>query len=294
MNIVGRLKNSEEIKTLVDLGLDVFLLDLKGVTTKGIYSLNIDELKEVTDKIKIHQKKIYLLINKIIHEKDIELVETIFNDIENLKIDGIVINDLSVYVIAKKHQLENRIIYQPGTMNTNSYDAYFFKDKIKGITLSKELTLEEIKTILMKNYDIEYSFIGHGYLDMFYSKRKLLTNYFIHKNITKENIKNNHNFILEEKTRKETQYPIIEDDYGTHIFRSKKLESFNEIKNLKNQISDFFIERLLIDDDEYYDSIKLYKNILSYDEFLLKYGDEYNKGFYYLPTEKVKGDRNED
>lgn len=292
MNIVARLKTKDEIKTLVDLGVNVFLLDVNNLTTKSIYPLSINELIEVTKKINNFNKHVYLLLNKIIHEDDINKVEALFSKLQDEKIQGIVIYDLTVYAIAKKFNLENKIIYQPGTMNTNSYDAYYFNNKIKGITLSKEITFSEITRIVnSNNYNLEYSIIGHGYLDMFYSKRKLITNYYKHKNIKPNNIKNNHTFVLNEKTRKEAFYPIIEDDFGTHIFRNKKLESFKEFTKIS--VNDLFIERLFIDDQEYYDAIKAYKNVAYQREFLSKY-DNFDKGFYYLPTEKVKGGRDED
>ncbi|MFW5794111.1 MAG: peptidase U32 family protein [Bacillota bacterium] len=293
MNIVGRLKTKAEIKTLIDIGLNVFLLDIMDLTTKAIFPLNLFDLDFVIKAIKKQNKKVYLLINKMIHENDIKMLEKLFKKKLISEIDGIVINDLSVYVIAKEFDLEAKIIYQPGTMNTNSYDAYYFENKIKGITLSKEITYSEINLILNTNYNLEFSILAHGYLDMFYSKRKLITNYYKYKNIPINNIKNNHSFVLNEKTRKEALYPIIEDIHGTHIFRSKKLESFKEIKQLKTKLSDIFIERLFIDNQEYYDTIKAYLNEDFQNEFLNKYYD-FDKGFYYLPTEKVKGDRNED
>ena len=128
---------------------------------------------------------------------------------------------------------------------------------------------------------------------MFYSKRKLISNYFIYKNKLKENIADNDKFRIKEEMRPDSFYPIYEDKSGTHIFRDKALSSFEEIEVLKTGLDDFFIERIFMDDEEYYDSIKAYQDRSFVNEFLSKYEGHYNKGFYYQYTEKLKGDLNE-
>ncbi|MFP4477861.1 MAG: peptidase U32 family protein [Candidatus Izemoplasmatales bacterium] len=294
MNIVVRLKSKDEIENLVNLGIDVFMLDTKEFTAKSIYPLDLNKFIEIFQVIKKYHKLVYVNINKMIHETDLSNLNNWMAFLKTIEIDGIVINDFTVFVVAKAHGLENKVIYQPGTMNTNTYDALFLEEKIKGISLSKEITLEEILTIVKSPAKIEYSLVGHGYLDMFFSKRKLITNYFIHKGRHFHKIKNNPHFVIEEKTRDGIYYPILEDEIGTHIFRDKKLESFKEVRELESYLTDFFIERLFIDDEEYYDTIKAYQDKDEHHKFINKYKGNFNSGFYYLPTEKTKGERHVD
>ena len=287
MRLVTRLKTITEIEKLHQLGVDVFCLDTE-FTAKRIAKFSINEIKKITET---HPENFYLLINKIIHEEDLDNLSFFLKTIQKYRISGIVIADLTVYVVAKKLHLEHLIIYQPGTMNTDVFsEEYFHKRNIKGITISRELTLEEIEHF--GNTDLELSLIGHGYLDMFYSKRKLVSNYLIHKNRTDLNLKNNYNLRLNEEIRESEYYPIFEDEYGTHIFRSNKLISKNEIEDLKPFIKDFFIERIFLTDDELIDSIKLYKDQITLFEFQLKHSN-YDSGFYYKRTEKVKGELDE-
>ncbi|MDY0139182.1 MAG: U32 family peptidase, partial [Candidatus Izemoplasmatales bacterium] len=263
MRIVAKLKTVEEIEKLIDLGVDVLSVDTP-LAVRGINKDLYDEL----DKIVKYNKPVYLFLNKIIHEDDIDLVRSILQYAKEKGVSGIVVGDITVMIIAREYEMQDRVIYQPGTMNTNSFDSdYFFMNSIKGITISKEITLEEIKKIL-ENKKTEFSLVGHGFLDMFYSKRKLLSNYFVYKNIVHENIVNNQGFRLKEEMRKESFYPILEDEFGTHIFRDKALESFSEIKELQDKLDDFFVERIFLDDEEYYESIKAYKNEEFIPEFL--------------------------
>jgi len=288
MKIVARLKKITEIEKLINLKVDCFLVD----TPLSVRALNKDLFNDL-DEIIGFGKDVYILMNKMIHEEDIPLVKQLLKTVKDKKISGIVVGDITMMILADEEGLKEKIIYQPGTMNTNSFDnEYFFMKQIKGITISKEITLEEIKKIFT-NKKCELSLVGHGYLDMFYSKRKLITNYFIYKNVVKEKIKNNDKFRIKEEMRPDSFYPILEDESGTHIFRDKALSSFDEIEVLRTGLDDFFIERIFMDDEEYYDSIRAYQDQSFVDEFLSKYEKHYNKGFYYQYTEKLKGELNE-
>ncbi len=293
MNLVARVKTFTELETFHQLGVDVFSLDTI-FTTKVIQVFNLDEIKRVMVYALEHQKRVYVLINRMIHQDDISNLVDFLSQLKPLQVSGIVINDLTVYVLAKKLGMEDLIIYQPGTMNTDSFSAIHLSNKqLKGITLSREITLEEIEEIARLKQSIELSIIGHGYLDMFYSKRKLITHYALHKNISGKEYINNVHMRLNEEIRPDDFYPILEDAFGTHMFRSHKLLSFHEMKRLHSILSDFFIERLFIEDAEYYDSIRLYKGHLPYSEFMKKY-QGFDSGFYYRRTEKRKGDLDED
>ena len=288
MKIVARLKKITEIEKLINLKVDCFLVD----TPLSVRALNKDLFNDL-DEIIGFEKDVYILMNKMIHEEDIPLVKQLLKTVKDKKISGIVVGDITMMILADEEGLKEKIIYQPGTMNTNSFDnEYFFMKQIKGITISKEITLEEIKKIFT-NKKCELSLVGHGYLDMFYSKRKLISNYFIYKNVVKEKIKNNDKFRIKEEMRPDSFYPILEDESGTHIFRDKALNSFDEIEVLRTGLDDFFIERIFMDDEEYYDSIRAYQDQSFVDEFLSKYEKHYNKGFYYQYTEKLKGELNE-
>ncbi len=290
LKIVVRLKSIEEIGRINLQQVDVFGVD-GDFSVKKIAYFTLNDIKNI--KQSVIKKEVFVYLNKMIHEADLEPLEAYLEELKKIGIDGIVINDLTVYVLAKKLGIENKIIYQPGTMNTDSFSAQYFSEKnILGITISREITLEEIMNIAHTQTKTGFSLIGHGYLDMFYSKRKLLKNYFLHKQIDKSDIMNNKGFRLNEEMRQDQYYPILEDEFGSHVFRSKKLISIDELKILEPILDYFFIERIFMSDEEYFDSLDLYNNIITKEHFLEKYPD-YDSGFYYQRTEKIKGDLDE-
>jgi U32 family peptidase len=293
MRIVARLKTIEEITKLSQLGVDVFLADTE-FSVKRLADFSFEDLRIISKKVHENGKMLYVLIDKMIHEPDIIELHNLMENLLEVKIDGIIVSDLTVYTVACHFALDRLVIYQPGTFNTNSFDLEYFNERrLKGITISKEITLEEIKNISQTNHDIEVSLIGHGYIDMFYSKRKLLKNYAIHKGLSAKQLRDNYNLTLEEEVRENQKYPILEDYAGTHIFRSKKLMSFDEFQDLEEILDDFIISRIFMDDEEFFDSIKAYKDVNVHKEFIDKYGKEYDSGYYYKYTEKLKGELDE-
>lgn len=292
MRIAVRLKTLDEIARFSQLGVDVFCLDTD-LAVRKISVFDQASIHGAIERIHAVGKQAYVYLNKMIHQSDLALLDQWLDTLSKTAVDGLVVADLTVFVKARDYGLDHCIIYQPGTMNTDTGSIDYFNDKpIKGLTISREITLDEIVRMANQPHQVELSLVGHGYLDMFYSRRKLLTQYFVHKHMEVPDLIDDHDFRLVEKLRPEDRFPIVEDAFGTHIFRSKKLLSYDELTVLKPLLDDFFIERLFLSDDEHLDAIRLYTGHIDKDTFCLSYGN-YDSGFYDQPTELYKGDADE-
>lgn len=288
MRIVATLKNQAEIAKLIQLGVDVFLLETSRFSRTAVFPLEYNEIQSLTEMIHQEGKQAYVILNTMIHESDLLELQDLLLLLKQIAIDGIVCYDFTVSAIASTFGLMNKIIYQPGTMNTHSLEVPFLASLgMKGITISREITINEIETIIRKNVGIEFSLVGHGYLDMFYSRRKLLTHFFDHSHLQ---LKADGVYHIQEDERPNDWFPIVEDRFGTHVFRAHKLASFAFLPQLQNGIADFFVARFLLTDEEYYDAISAYRS-QDGTQFQEKYADGYDTGFYLLKTEMKKGDR---
>lgn len=285
MKLVTTLYEEHEIKILLENGISVFLLNTDCLTTRASRVFSRDEIKHLVQIIHQSNKEVYINLNTMIHESDIVTAQSYFEFLHPLEVDGIVIFDWSYYPIAKQFGMEHKLIFQPNTLTTNLYDPWFYESKnIKGMTLAREITLDAISVILQNKKNIELSIVGHGYQPMFYSRRPLIKNYLIEKEIHHIDYLNETDFVLEESNRGHSKYPIYEDSFGTHIFRQNKLESIDEIQAYQTMISDFFIERFMMNNDEFYDSIRVYQDHQFSEEFRIRYKDQYDSGFYYKQT----------
>lgn len=221
--------------------------------------------------------KIYLNIERIIHESELDELEKFILKFKDVQ--GFYYSDMSVFMICKEHGLLHKLIYNPGTLVTSVQDAEFYLNLgIQRVCLSREITLEDI--LMFKHLKDKVEIIAHGKLNMFYSKRKLLTNYFtfIKQEVQKEGT-------LEEEIRDE-HYPVVEDETGTNIFHEKSVNSFKEYEVLK----DFTlrIDGYLLDNYDYV--VSLYDRIIDgenpesiYEEYISKY-DDISSGYYYKET----------
>jgi len=290
MRLVATLKNREEISKLARLGTDVFLLETDGLTRDRTAPFSPGEIIHLARMVHLRRKKVYVLLNTILHEDDLEKASLFLETLAKAKIDGFVCYDLTYFPLLQALHLENKLIYQPGTYNTNPYDLSIYQSlNIKGITLARELTIAEIRDFFTTKQLLEISFSGHGYQEMFHSGRRLLTAYFAHKGIKMPSDAAKTDFSLREKQRQTEFYPLSEDRFGTQIYRSGKLQSFAYLEEFDLHLADFFLERRLLSDQEYYAAISAYSK--KRPELLFKqYPNGYDEGFFQTPTERIKGD----
>lgn len=292
MKLAATLSSIEMIEQYIQAGTDIFIVGNERFANRLHQSFTNEELHQIIQKVHASNKEVYLNMNLIMHESDIEKVNSFLSEF-GPRSDGIIFGDLGVFMMARKKQLEAKLIYHPETLNTNYYDTTFWHKKgIKGITISKEITLDDI-TYIGSNKELEVSIIGHGHLNMFHSRRPLIENYFEYTNQPSEEYINNRNLHLVEEIRNE-DYPVFQDSKGTHIFREKAIESFKEILSIKDIVDVFIIDGIFKQNQYMVDTIKHYKYILENQdiEYAVKTSNSYiethDSGFLFKKTKYDK------
>ena len=282
------LSNINNLTKLKQNNIDGIILGQQVFSNRFNTYYNDIELNNIIIQCNKLNLEIYLNINDIIFEEDINKLEQYIIDTNKLDITGIIYNDISIYYICKKHNILDKLIYNPDTLMSNTKDINYYLDKgIKSVMISKEITLEEIHNII-NNSNNKLSLIIHGRLNMSYSKRHFIKNYYEYLN-KEYNIDNKLNITLIEQTR-EHKMPILETNKGCSIYTDFTLESFNEIKGLEELgLGYAIIDDIFMDDNELFDTIKVYNNELSISEFYDKYKlKNYSTGYYYNKTNLVK------
>ncbi|MFA6800679.1 MAG: U32 family peptidase, partial [Acholeplasmataceae bacterium] len=187
-----------------------------------------------------------------------------------------------------------KLIYNPETLMTNYYDFNFLVPTgIFGVFIAKEITLDDIKMIADKK-QTKLFMVGHGHLNMFYSKRQLIKNYMDF--INQENYLHNKQTIkLIEEKRKDEPYPILEDLAGTHVFRSQVFDSIDYLDVLSPIVDYLVIDTIFKDDDYAIEILKMYKHQkgLSKEELMKKYDEIWDHGFFFKKTLYKQGVAND-
>lgn len=245
-------------------------------------------IKQINYYLNILENDIYLNFTRMFEDSDIIRFKKYIKNINLEKVKGIIIGDIGLFEVFKAIGYENKLIYYPDTLLTNYIDFSIYHDLgFYGAFTSKEITLDDIKTIYKKkpkNYNL--FFLGHGNYSMFYSKRKLLTNFNLNYN-TNFKLKNKKNLCVKEPSRDEL-YPILEDRVGTYLFRTSTTNSFSYLKEVK-KVVDYFLIDLVFKNDKYgLDILNLYnkkkveeKEIIN---FKNKYHETWDNGFLDIKT----------
>ena len=191
---------------------------------------------------------LFISINKIFHEDELTDLKDYLKYLKTKKIKGIFFSDFAVYNICDELGILDLLIYDPNTLVTNYKELVFFEGKIKGVVISPFISLDELKEF--KSEKLELYFLGNGRINLFYSKRKLITNYCKYHDLESDFIK--HNLVLREELRNDLYYPIIEDEYGTYVYSPfifSCLDLENELSNIDYLIIDYIYDNKFIKGD---------------------------------------------
>lgn len=248
------LKNIKKIK---EAGADAIIIGIEGFSIRQSLTISLRDLKEVVLQCHALNLKLYVNALRFFMEDELNLLETFLKACKEADVDGIYYSDEGVFYEAQKQGMESLLIYQPETLITNHMDiAFYLHLGIQSVSLAHECSLEEILQMTEQNKEVEI--LISGYFSILYSRRMLVTNYL---DAIKSNEKG-HKKVLDliESTRQD-RMPIVEDDYGTHIFSEAPIQSQKELPVLKEHgLYRFRIDSIFMDDDWTVNVLQAYQN----------------------------------
>ena len=140
-------------------------------------NFGLDEIKEACDFAHNLGKKVFLTLNIVFHNEDIEGVEEYIKQVVECGIDAFIISDPFIinHIVTNYPHVEAHLSTQNST--TNKDTVLFFKEQgVKRVVLAREVSLKEMKEIIDETKtDIEV--FVHGAMCTFYSGRCCLSNY---------------------------------------------------------------------------------------------------------------------
>lgn len=139
-------------------------------------NFNYDEIKEGVEFAHNLNKKVYVTVNIVLHNKELKFVVDYLKKLDELKVDAIIVSDPSIIMLAKKHT--NLCIHLSTQQSTLNYEAVeFYKNLgVSRIVLGREVSKDDINEIKEK-VDIELEMFIHGAMCASYSGRCALSNY---------------------------------------------------------------------------------------------------------------------
>ncbi len=286
MNLAVTYDHESTLKAQKEAGADIVIVGVERFSMRMKSPLSLEALEGVVKAAHACGMACWANLNAPIHEPDLDMLKTTLNEVLATDIDKVLFADLAVFNVAGK--ATNRLIYHPDTYATDLGDSLFFaREGIGGIVAGRELTIDAIET--MSEGPLPVVIVGHGHLPMFHSRRPLVEHYVEHTgDATPDTIKTKKTLTLVESTREEA-YPIVQDGFGTHVFRAKPTASFAVLERLKNVVDTLVVDGLWFSPDVVLDTLSDYRASLSGKAPRQSY-DHCDTGFYDKRTVTMKED----
>ena len=253
--ILAPCGNFEKMRFAVLYGADAVYLAGKsfGMRTASD-NFTDEELKEAIDFAHERGVKVYITVNVMPRQYELDAFAEYLSFLSQIKPDALIVADLGVMSLAKKHapDIDIHISTQANTVNSLSCRV-FHELGAKRVVLSRELSLDEIKRIRDDiPDDLELEAFVHGAMCVSHSGRCLLSNFFVGRDA-------NHGACAQpcrweyngeglsaeitEVKRPDIRLTALENERGTFIFSSKDMCMIEHIPELvKAGIDSFKIE----------------------------------------------------
>ena len=218
--------NVEKLKTAIHYGADAVFLGGKMFNLRaGSNNFSDEELEECVQYAHERGKRVYVTLNIIPHNEELEQLPNYVKFLEKIGVDAVIVADLGVFQIVKENT-NLAISVSPQASNTNWRSVKMWKDMgAKRVVLAREISLENIMEIRQKVPDIELEVFVHGAMCMSVSGRCLLSNYMTGRDANRGDCAQScrWKYSVVEETRPGEYMPVYEDERGTYIFSSKDL-----------------------------------------------------------------------
>lgn len=237
MELLAPAGNMEKMKMAFRYGADaVFLAGKKfGLRAYG-GNFDNDQLKYAVQYAHDRGKKIYITVNIIPREDELEGLDEYLKYLYEIGVDAVIVSDLGVFSVCREAAPNLPIHISTQASSANWRSVKMWKDLgAERIVLAREVSVAEMADI-RKKVDVELEVFGHGAMCISWSGRCLLSNFFTHgkrQSNRGECIQAcRFKYSVMEESRPGQYFPIEEDEHGTYIFNSKDLCLIEHIPEL--------------------------------------------------------------
>jgi U32 family peptidase len=261
MKLIIDLLHIEDIGRYSNNHVDSFFVSDGIIGIKQEVSFSRDELSMIRKLSKDQNINMIVDVNAIYHETELDQLKEYLEFLKLIEVDSILFSDMAVYMISRELEIEHLLIYGSETFVTNNFEINYWLNRVQSAIISNELSIEELIEIA-NSAQKPVIYLAYGYHSMFYSKRELLTNYYLYKGKEQKQTKNNRKFRIVEELREE-EYPIMQDERGTHIYTGKIFCMFREITQLKeSQLTRLHLSANFLPSEQYKQIIELYEKAI--------------------------------
>lgn len=271
MKIVAPAGNMERFYAAVKAGAQEIYMGLKGFgARRNAENFTLEEYKEAIDYAHKRGVKIFLTLNTIMMEKEMEFLYPNLKVLYEHGLDAVIVQDLGYF----KYMKENfpNMEYHGSTQMTvgNHYEAeYLRKLGFTRVVLPREMTFEEIKKI-RENTSIELEIFVSGALCICYSGNCYISSFI--------GSRSGNRGMCAQPCRK--KYENSSGEKGYLLSPKDQLLGFEEIKKLKDiGIESIKIEGRMKDPNYVFETVSYYRDLIDGIKAQEKSSELFNRGY---------------
>jgi len=293
--------NLIKLKTAVQYGADAVYLGGEEFSLRNASdNFTEEQLKQGIDFAKSRGKNVYVAVNVIMQNDDIDGLYRFVRKIDELGADAVILADLGALQIVKEAAPKMKIHISTQANTTNWKSASMWHSLgAKRVVLARELGEEQVRLIRENTpKDLELEVFVHGAMCISYSGRCLLSNYMTGRDANHGECAHpcRWKYYLVEEQRPGQYIPVYENDDGSFFFNSKDLCLIEHIPELVSSgVSSLKIEGRVKSEyyvatvvkayreeiDSYFENPQSYKFNERHIEELCKVSHrDYSKGFW--------------
>lgn len=140
-------------------------------------NFSLEEIKEACEFAHKLNKKVYVTVNMIFHNEDLNGLDEYLKALDEIGIDSYIVSDFAVIESIKRLDLKTPFFISTQKSITNLETVKFYKELgAYRVVLARECSREDIKNI-KENIDTEVEVFIHGAMCTSYSGRCVMSNY---------------------------------------------------------------------------------------------------------------------
>ncbi|MBN2407048.1 MAG: U32 family peptidase [Elusimicrobia bacterium] len=240
--------NLEKLRIAFEYGADAVYAAGKNYGLRaGAENFSSEDLARGADYTHSAGKKLYIAVNILAHNEDLDRLAEYIEFLHKIGVDGIIAADPGIISIIRETAPDIPLTLSTQANNTNFKSALFWhRNGISRITLARELSLEEIRSIAAAVPGaLETEVFVHGAMCISYSGRCLLSSYLTGRDSNRGECAHpcRWKYSLVEEQRPGAGFPVFEDGKSTYIMNSRDLCLIRHIPGLiQSGVTSFKIE----------------------------------------------------
>ena len=220
------------LKYAVAFGADAVYIGGKDFNLRNLgNNFDIDEMTEAVEYAHSRGVKIYLTLNSLIDENEIERLTMFIKSLKGIAFDAVIISDLAVLRLIKKIHPDMRVHISTQTSTSNHLAVNSWAALgAKRVNIAREVSYSDLVKIV-RDSEIEIEVFVHGALCISYSGRCMLSKYLSGRDANKGSCSHTcrWKYYLMEEKRQNMFLQIEQDKRGTYIYNSRDLCLLSEL-----------------------------------------------------------------